>query len=73
MAVCALAIPKMYEGKPEETFCKDLWKERFERASRDKSDGRSDLIYYWGLPKGEDVGKIERIVPINPYSREPLA
>ena len=46
----------------------------FEEASiREKKAGSSDLIPYWGLRKTDDMVKIERIVPMYPYSRDGLA
>lgn len=55
-------------------FQNDVWKEMFEEASRrEKKAGSSDLIPYWGLRKTDDMVKIERIVPMYPYSRDGLA
>ncbi len=46
----------------------------FEEASRiEKPEGSSDLIPFWGLRATEDMVKIERIVPMYPYSRDGLA
>ena len=56
------------------SFRKDIWDEMFDEASRkEKIDGSSDLIPYWGLRETEDMVKIERIVPMYPYSRDGLA
>lgn len=55
-------------------FIKDVWDEMFDEASRvEKSSGSSDLIPFWGLRKSDDMVKIERIVPMYPYSRDGLA
>lgn len=46
----------------------------FDEASRkEKMRGSSDLISYWGLRETDDMVKIERIVPMYPYSRDGLA
>lgn len=46
----------------------------FEAAKqKEKTDGASDLIPYWGLQESEDMIKIERIVPMYPFSRDVLA
>ena len=51
----------------------DIWKELFEEASkREKLGGCSDLIPYWGLKDSEDMIKIERIVPMYPFSKDEL-
>ncbi len=55
-------------------FRKDIWDEMFDEASRkEKTGGSSDLIPYWGLCETDDMVKIERIVPMYPYSRDGLA
>ena len=55
-------------------FERDIWDEMFEEAARvEKTDGASDLIPYWGLKETDDMVKIERIVPMYPYSRDGLA
>ena len=55
-------------------FKKDIWEEMFEEATRvEKTDGASDLIPYWGLKETDDMVKIERIVPMYPYSRDGMA
>ncbi len=55
-------------------FERDVWDEMFEEASRvEKQDESSDLIPYWGLRESDDMVKIERIVPMYPYSRDGLA
>ena len=46
----------------------------FAEASKvEKADGSSDLIPYWGLRETDDMVKIERIVPMYPFSRDELA
>ena len=55
-------------------FKNDVWEEMFEEASRvEKTDGSSDLIPFWGLRESDDMVKIERIVPMYPFSRDGLA
>jgi hypothetical protein len=55
-------------------FSKDIWDEMFkEAAQKEKVDGSSDLIPYWGLRETADMVKIERIVPMYPFSRDGLA
>jgi hypothetical protein len=63
------SLAKAY-GKKE--FKKDVWDELFKYALADKRDDDPELVPYWCLP---DVGeenkvKIERIVPMYPYSRD---
>ena len=51
----------------------DIWKELFEEASKREKIGEcSDLIPYWGLKDSEDMIKIERIVPMYPFSKDEL-
>lgn len=55
-------------------FTKDIWDEMFEVAAKsEKTDGSSDLIPYWGLRETDDMIKIERQVPMYPFSRDGLA
>jgi len=55
-------------------FENDVWDEMFEEASKvEKTEGSSDLIPYWGLRETDDMVKIERIVPMYPFSRDGLA
>lgn len=55
-------------------FSKDIWDEMFEVAAKtEKTDGSSDLIPYWGLRETDDMVKIERQVPMYPFSRDGLA
>ena len=56
------------------SFRNDVWSEMFSKAKEtEKTDGASDLIPYWGLKETKDMVKIERIVPMYPYSRDGLA
>ncbi len=55
-------------------FNTDIWKEMFEKAAHvEKTGGSSDLIPFWGLREEPDMVKIERIVPMYPFSRDILA
>lgn len=46
----------------------------FNVASKEENGGKgSDLIPFWGLTEREDMVKIERIVPMYPFSRDGLA
>ena len=40
---------------------------------KEKKAGCSDLLPYWGLRDGKDMVKIERIVPMYPFSRDELS
>ena len=54
-------------------FQNDVWREMFEIAVSDtveKNQHSSDLIPFWGVPETEDMVKIERIVPMYPFSRD---
>ena len=55
-------------------FSSDVWKEMFDEATIvEKTCGSSDLIPFWGLRETDDMVKIERIVPMYPFSRDGLA
>lgn len=55
-------------------FRQDVWAEMFEQAKAvEKTDGASDLIPYWGLKESDDMVRIERVVPMYPFSRDGLA
>ena len=57
-------------------FKKDIWDEMFDTAVvKEKStDGHtSDLIPFWGLTDSDNMLKIERIVPMYPFSRDGVA
>ncbi|MBE6496513.1 MAG: DUF4268 domain-containing protein [Methanobrevibacter thaueri] len=48
-----------------------IWDELFNKASESENSGScSDLIPYWGLEDKDDMIKIERIVPMYPFSRD---
>jgi hypothetical protein len=54
-------------------FENDVWREMFEIAVTDtleKNQHSSDLIPFWGVPETEGMVKIERIVPMYPFSRD---
>ncbi len=56
------------------TFNSDIWNEMFDTATRLERGGKdSDLIPYWGLTNTEDMIKIERIVPMYPFSRDVIS
>lgn len=56
------------------SFEKDVWSEMFSKAKEtEKTDGASDLIPYWGLKETKDMIRIERIVPMYPFSRDGLS
>lgn len=55
-------------------YREDVWDELFQEASvREKSENSSDLIPYWGVKETKDMVRIERIVPMYPYSRDQAA
>lgn len=56
------------------SFNRDIWNEMFDEAAKtEKTEGCSDLIPYWGLRESDDMIRIERIVPMYPFSRDGLA
>lgn len=55
------SLPKVYEGD-------DPWQSLFHIASKGKVSGHSDLIPYWIFEEGS--ARIERRIPLLPYSRE---
>ena len=62
-------IAKKYTGE----FERNVWVDLFEKASqKEKTEGCSDLIPYWGLTDDDNLIKIERIVPIYPFSRDEI-
>ena len=68
-----LAIRQNLARKYGTDFKNNVWDEIFEKAGqKEKSFECSDLIPYWGLKKSKDEVKIERIVPIYPFSRDEL-
>ena len=55
-------------------FKKDVWDEMFQEALREeKTEETSDIIPFWGLREKEDMVKIERIVPMYPFSVDELS
>jgi len=53
---------------------RDVWEEMFVRASETEKQEFSDLVPFWCLPDdGENLIKIERIVPMYPFSKDRLA
>ena len=55
-------------------FKENVWNELFqEAADKEKTDSSSELIPYWGLRETEDMIRIERIVPMYPFSRDQAA
>ena len=58
------------------SYDKDVWTELFKEAvDKEKSENghTSDLIPFWGLTEREDMLKIERIVPMYPFSRDGIS
>ena len=54
-------------------FNHNIWKELFEKAVKEEkaeNGHTSDLIPFWGLTEKEDMLKIERTVPMYPFSRD---
>ncbi len=51
------------------TFFEDVWEELFEQAEKMRSEKDPELIPFWSLDNGGSV-KIERIVPLYPYSKD---
>ena len=50
---------------------KNIWEEMFNNAkNQEKKEGTSDLIPYWGLRDDSNLVKIERILPMYPFSRD---
>jgi len=59
------SLAQKYKGMK---FSEDVWNEVFERALKDKDKDAPELVPYWCLPDG--AVKIERIVPMYPYSKD---
>lgn len=53
-------------------FKNDIWSEMFMAAENEKKQGQSDLIPYWCLGEDQEI-KIERIVPMYPFSKDMLS
>ena len=54
----------------------NVWAELFDEAVKKEKAANahtSDLIPFWGLTEREDMVKIERIVPMYPFSRDEIA
>ena len=52
-------------------FTQNIWNELFEEAlEKEKHVNSSELIPYWGLTYRPNMIKIERIVPMYPYSKD---
>ena len=52
-------------------FDNNIWQEMFSEASqKEKTESGSELVPYWGLAPSDDMIKIERIVPMYPFSRD---
>ena len=50
---------------------RNIWEEMFDNAKKqEKKEGSSDLIPYWGLRDDSNLVKIERILPMYPFSRD---
>lgn len=47
-----------------------IWDDMFVEASKEKPEGKSDLIPYWYFQKSPDDRKIERLLPLYPMSRD---
>lgn len=55
-------------------FKNEIWNEMFQEAKKmEKKDGCSDLIPFWGLTEQEGMVRIERIVPMYPFSRDEIS
>lgn len=68
-----LAIRQNTAKKYGHDFSKNIWNEIFKKAGDEEKSGEcSDLIPYWGLKQHDGMVKIERIVPIYPFSRDEI-
>lgn len=52
-------------------FEKDIWKELFEAAVKERKEGQSELIPFWCFGKNQSI-KIERLVPMYLLSKDEL-
>lgn len=53
------------------SFDDSVWYDMFSAASeKEKAESGSELVPYWGLAPSEDMVRIERIVPMYPFSRD---
>lgn len=60
----------------EGDFINNVWEELFDKAVKAEkleNGHTSDLIPFWGLTPKKDMLKIERIVPMYPFSRDEIA
>ena len=64
-----LAIRQNLAKISDLNFKNDVWDELFENETKNDS---SDLIPYWGLNESENMVKIERVVPMYPFSRDEI-
>lgn len=48
----------------------DPWRHLFDKARTQRRAGQSDIVPYWVYEEGENPAKVERRVPILPFSRE---
>lgn len=48
----------------------DPWKVLFARAEQDREDNQNDLVPFWLFEDMESAYKVERIVPMLPFSKE---
>ena len=51
-------------------FTNDIWNELFDEAGKEKNINSSELIPFWGLIEKPNMIKIERIIPMYPFSRD---
>jgi hypothetical protein len=71
LAIRQSLAKKYRDGSDSLEFKEDVWEEIFKQALKDKKPGQPDLIPFWCLPDGEV--KIERYVPMYPYSKDRAA
>lgn len=62
-------IAKRYDNQK---FKNDIWEELFSCAAKCEGKNSSDLIPYWGLKEKKDMIKIERIIPMYPFSKDKI-
>lgn len=70
---CLAIRQNIAERYGDAEFNNDIWAEMFDNAVKDTkahNQHSSDLIPFWGLPETEDMVKIERIVPMYPFSKD---
>lgn len=70
---CLAIRQNIAERYGDSIFTSDVWREMFEIAVRDTTDKHqhsSDLIPFWGVPETDEMVRIERIVPMYPFSRD---